>query len=187
MAVQTRMTAAEYLALPETMQRSDLINGEIIMSPTPNVEHQRLVGRLFNLLQRLVPNGEVFLAPLDVYLDDDNVVQPGVMWVAADSKCAAESNYLSGAPDLVVEVLSPGTRRRDRKEKFHLYEKFGTREYWLTEPEEQFLEVWSLKDGKFVRLDAFGTGETFNSPLLGSVEVNAIFPQPSTQTDDPQP
>jgi Uma2 family endonuclease len=187
MAVQTRMTAAEYLALPETTQRSDLINGEIIMSPAPTVEHQRLVGRLFNLLQRLVPNGEVFLTPLDVYLDDENVVQPDVMWVAADSKCVAESNYLSGAPDLVVEVLSPRTKRRDRKENFHLYEKFGTRECWLTDPEDQLNEVWYLKDGKFVRLDIFGPDETFNSPLLGQVEVNAIFPQPSIQPDDPQP
>jgi Uma2 family endonuclease len=190
MAVKTRMTAVEYLALPETMQRSDLINGEIIMSPTPTVEHQRLVLRIARLLEQLVPDGEVFIAPLDVYLDDDNVVQPDVMWVAADSKCVIETKYLKGAPDLVVEVLSPGTKRWDKKEKFHLYEKYGTREYWLTEPDEQFIEVWCLRDGKFVRLDIFGRDETINSPLLGQVEVNAIFPPRSTETeatDDSQP
>jgi Uma2 family endonuclease len=184
MAVQTRMTAAEFMTLPETMLPCDLINGEVIMSPAPTLEHQDLVFRLAKLIDKLIPNGKVNIAPVDVHLDEFNVVQPDILWVAEGSTCVSfEGKWLQGGPDLVIEILSPGSKRLDRKEKFHLYEKHGTREYWMVDSDPKLIEIWYSKDGKFTRLDVYGQDETFTSPLLGAVQVNAIFP-PETQTQE---
>ncbi len=82
------------------------------------------------MLDRLIPDGEVFVAPLDVYLDEVNIVQPDVMWIAADSQCVeVEGRHLRGAPKLGLAVLSPSTVRHDKSTKFRLYEKHGVREY----------------------------------------------------------
>jgi Uma2 family endonuclease len=125
-----------------------------------------------------VTSGKIYVAPVDVYLDDANVVQPDVLWVAPGSACVPfEGKYLRGAPDLVVEVLSPGTARRDKKAKFDLYEKHGVREYWLIDSGAKLLEAWQLKDSRFIRLDVFGPGDQFDSPLLGPIDVSAIFPE----------
>ncbi len=179
MAVETRkMTASEFLALPVSNTFHELLNGEEIMSPSPSGTHQRIAGRLFDLIRRLVPSGEVIFAPLDVYFDDLNITQPDVLWIAEGSACAwVEDKHLRGAPDLAVEILSPGTARVDRKDKFRLYERFGVREYWMVDAAEKLLEIWQLEGKRFMLVDVCGPGDPCNSPLLGEVEVKAIFPE----------
>src|SRR5256885_11123630 len=117
MAIQARkMTANEFLALPVTNLPHELIHGEEVMSPSPTGSHQRTSRRLFKVIEQAIPNGEVFYAPVDVYLDADNVVQPDILWVAEGSACKwIDDKYLEGAPDLTVEIFSPGTVRRDKK------------------------------------------------------------------------
>ena len=172
-----RMTASEFLALPETTLPHELLNGEVTMSPAPTLEHQRLLLRLAKLVEHIVPNGEVFITPVDVYLDESNVLQPDLVWVAEGSAAKSVDNkYLKGAPDLVVEIFSPGTVRRDKKDKFRLYEKFGVREYWMLDPDEKWLEIWLLKDSHFVLVDVFGPNDLCTSPLLGKIDMKAIFP-----------
>ena len=176
MAINTRMTAAAFLQQPETNLPVELINGEVMMSPTPVPAHQRAVGRIFKLLDSLIPDGEVFVAPLDVYLDEANVVQPDVMWVAEKSACTILDSYVQGAPDLVVEVLSPSTARHDKSTKFRLYEQYGAREYWLVDPQAEFVEVWQRENEDFALSGVFGPGDTFDSPALGkSIDANRIF------------
>jgi Uma2 family endonuclease len=178
MAVQVHMTAKEFLALPESNLPSEFIHGEVIMSPAPTLEHQRLFVRLFDLIRRLIPNGEVLIAPVDVYLDDENIVQPDIFWVAAEGKCVSvEGRYLRGAPDLIVEIFSPGSTRRDKKDKFRLYEKHGVREYWMVAPDDKWLEAWQLQEGHYSLIDIFGPGDSFASPLLGAVDMKSIFPE----------
>src|SRR5215831_11445086 len=106
MAVHTRkMTAREFMALPVSNLPHELIHGEEIMSPSPSAKHQRALFRLAKLIERLIPNGEIIIAPMDVYLDDDNVVQPDILWIAENSKAKwVEDKYVTGAPDLVVEI-----------------------------------------------------------------------------------
>jgi Uma2 family endonuclease len=87
MVVQTRMTASEFLALPESNLPAELLNSEIIMSPAPELSHQDIVGRLYMLIKTLAPGGKVYFAPVDVYLDESNVVQPDVLWIADGSAC----------------------------------------------------------------------------------------------------
>jgi Uma2 family endonuclease len=179
MATETRkMTASEFLQLPVSNLPHELINGEEVMAPAPTGNHQRVLLEAAILLKRLVPNGEVLIAPVDVYLDDLDIVQPDIVWVAEGSHCTwVEDKHLRGAPDLVVEIFSPGSLRRDRKDKFRLYEKFGVREYWMIDADEKLLEIWQPQEGRFVLVDVFGPGDPCVSPLLGEVDVRAVFPE----------
>ncbi len=175
---ERRMTAEEYFKLPETNTPMQLIDGVIIMSPSPTLDHQDAVLNTATYLRQLRPDGKVYVAPIDVHLNDMNVVQPDVAWLHPQTKCTRfERKHLLGAPDLVVEVLSPGTARFDRNRKLRLYEQYGTQEYWVEDVITQLVEVWTLADGAFKYIGAYGTGDTFASPLLGqTVDVTAIFP-----------
>jgi Uma2 family endonuclease len=174
--VKSRATLSDYLALPESNQIVELLDGEIIMSATPVPKHQRLVGRFYMLINTLKPNGEVFVAPLGVYLDDDNVPEPDVLWLAENSRCKVGEKLLEGVPDLIVEVLSPGTARQDKVKKFRLYERFGVPEYWIADPIEEYIEVYTLVSGSYQRIGAFVSGESFFSPGLNKqVNLGAIF------------
>jgi len=182
MVTKTRMTAAEYRQLPETTQPTELIEGEIIVSPAPTNDHQSIVRQFVLLLCSMLPSEQVMFAPLDVHLDDETVVQPDVFWVSgADSRCRlGDDGYWYGAPDLVIEVLSPGTARRDKAEKFRLYEKYGVREYWLADPDARYAEVWRRagEASRFEQQGVYGPDESFESALLGQVVTLApIFPQ----------
>ena len=175
---QTRMMAAEFKQLPESSEHIELVDGEIVMSPTPKNRHQSVVGNGFTLLRQITSSGSVVVSPMDVYLDNENVVQPDVFWVSGpDSRCQlGEDDYWHGAPDLVVEVLSPDTALRDKTVKFHLYEKHGVREYWLIDPEAQYVEVWRLENGELRRVGVFGKNNEFESPVLGQlVKVAVLF------------
>ncbi len=175
----TRMTAAEFLDLPESNKIIELINGEVIMAPSPVDKHQEILGNLHFKLKPLVDTGIWRFAPADVHLDGINVVQPDLFWVSPDSQIChlVEGRYWHGAPDLVIEILSPGTTRQDRDTKYRLYEKSGVREYWIVDAEELYIEVYSLRDGAFKRQGIFGLGETFESAVLNglALQVDALL------------
>jgi Uma2 family endonuclease len=176
-AERKRVTAEEYFKLPETMRPTELIDGEIIVSPPPLTDHQFTLQSIYDLIKALGVGGKILWSPAGVYLDDENIPEPDLLWVAPGRESIILRKYVQGAPDLVVEVLSSGTAKRDRTKKFQLYEKYGVREYWLADAEAEYLEVWSLVDGKYQRLGVFGAGDTFESPVLGkTVDVTAIFP-----------
>lgn len=114
-STSSRIDAAAFFQLSETLYPTELIDGQVIRMPAPTPQHQRLVFKI----AKLIPNGEVFVAPNDVHLDAHNVLQPDVMWVAEGSACQeTDKRFVGSAPELVVEVLSEATTRRDRKEKF---------------------------------------------------------------------
>lgn len=176
--IKVRMTATEFLRLPETNLPVQLIDGEVVKMNTPELPHQDIVGStaiLFKLKAREL-GGKAYVAPVDVYFDERNIPQPDVIWLAPDTKCEmVGTQRLSGAPDLIAEVLSPSTASIDRKKKFRLYEKYGVREYWLIDPRDQLVEVWRHEGGRFMLLDVYEVGETFTSALIGTVEVAVLF------------
>ncbi|MBC7812055.1 MAG: Uma2 family endonuclease [Burkholderiales bacterium] len=173
---RTRMTADEFFQLPETTQPTELIDGELIVSPAPILQHQLLVANFHLLLARLIPNGLIFLSPTDVYFDETNVPQPDISWVAENSLCVLAGKRLEGPPDLILEIFSPGTAKRDKQDKFKLYEKHGVREYWMVDPIQQYLEAWVLVDGRYSLLGVYGADDIFDSPVLGKVvSLNSIF------------
>lgn len=164
MIARTRMTAEEFRQLPETNRTTQLLAGEIVVSPSPAPGHQRVLAKLFRLLDGHIKDGEVVLSPMDVYLDEINVVQPDLFWASANGKCKAREDGWYGTPDLIVEVLSPGSSRRDKVDKYRLYEQHGVREYWIIEPTAQWIEAHILTDGKFAHIGTYAGGDRFVSP-----------------------
>jgi Uma2 family endonuclease len=159
--------------LPESNLPMELWDGELIKSPTPNPTHQRLVFNLASLFRDFVTAeqiGKVFLSPLDVVLTQRQVVQPDVFFIAK-SRLHLVTDRVRCAPDLAVEVLSPGRRRRDRVDKKELYGRFGVREYWIVDPEAHTIEIYTLEKGAF-RLHALvEQGETAASKLLSGFKI----------------
>lgn len=167
------MDRAAFLALPESNLPLEYIDGEIAVSPSPVDSHQDMILDAAAYLKMLIPYlaGTLRIAPLDVHIDGQNTVQPDVFWVSADNpRCRlGEDGYWYGAPDLVVEVLSPGTARRDRGIKFRLYERAGVREYWLIDAD--YIEVYRLVNDKFERVGVFGEGEVFVTALIDGLTI----------------
>ncbi len=175
-----RWTYADLEAMPETTQRIEIIDGDLIMSPSPHAaRHQTTVGNIFTLLRAWVrPRklGRVFIAPADVVLTERRVVQPDVFFVRADRLGIVDA-AVRGIPDLVVEVLSPGNARLDRTVKFRLYEDEGVPECWIVEPRTRTVEVFTLTPDGYRKAATAKPGETFSSPLLAglSVSVDDVF------------
>jgi len=173
---KTRMTAAEFLALPESNTPMELINGDIIMSPSPVPLHQKIVVRLLHILGDIIPDGELITAPMDVHLADGHVLQPDIFWIAADGQCIEKPRHYQGAPDLVVEIHSPATVLLDKREKYDIYEKSGVREYWMIDPSGKLIEVYSLINRQFNRQGVYGAGQQFTSPILDqTIDFTGIF------------
>ena len=131
-----------------------------------------MVGEIFALLKNSAKQGLAVLSPLDVYIDGANVVQPDVFWIHKDNqRCVHRDGYWHGAPDLVVEALSPATEKRDRGAKFRIYRQSGVREYWIADPRARFIEVFTRQDDQFVQQGLYGEGETFTSPVLDGLTI----------------
>jgi Uma2 family endonuclease len=175
----TRMSAAEYFLGPESNLMNDLIDGVLIFRGTNTPAHQFVLGDLAIYLHELVPNGRVWLSPLDVHLDDYTVVQPDLFWVAENSRCheSAGRERFENAPDLVIELLMEGWIRHDRIVKFGVYQRFGAPEYWIVDPLNQYVEVYCLVDGKYIQQGIYEATDSFSSPVLGgkTVELSRIF------------
>jgi Uma2 family endonuclease len=172
---KTQVTFEEYAALPETNQVTELIDGEIFVNP-PLDKHQEVLGEIYALVRSLIAGGKLRMAPTGLHFDDGNSFEPDVFWVSAENDlCFLEDNgrFWHGAPDLVVEVLSPSTEANDRGNKFDTYEKYGVREYWLVSPEGHFTEVYQHENGKFNRVGLFKAEQPFVSAVLGGVNINA--------------
>lgn len=171
-------TYDEMLAeLPETNQPTELWDGELVMSPSPRPDHQRIVVRVWQALHSIVSPrklGEVFISPLDVVFSARRVAQPDVLFVSNANRGIIQDR-IRGAPDLVVEVISEGTWRRDRIEKKALYEQFGVAEYWIVDSEAKSIEVFTLADGVYRLHSRASDTEPARSRLLKGFSL--AYPQ----------
>jgi Uma2 family endonuclease len=153
----TRLTYDDFLLFPDDGRRHELIDGEHYVTPSPNTRHQRLVGRLhaaFVLYLRDHSDaGEAFLAPFDVLFSQFDVVEPDLLFIASDQSDIVTDKHIRGAPAIVIEILSPGTRRVDEKIKFRLFERSGVREYWIVDPDLDVVKIYRrAPDGAFPRV-----------------------------------
>src|SRR5258708_4783137 len=136
------LTYQDLLRLPEDLLRHELIDGEHFMSPAPALKHQRIVVNLARILSTFVRAhrlGEVLVAPVDVLFSERDVVEPDLLYVSAAHADRMRERYVAGAPDLVVEVLSPSNPGYDRIKKLRLYEAQGVPEYWIVDPPTETL------------------------------------------------
>jgi len=169
-----RWTFDELVAeLPESNLPTELWDGELVMSPAPSFLHQKIVDRFHDLLKAWVRKhrlGETALAPIDMVLTTRRATQPDVVFISKERLGIIKERIL-GAADLVAEVISPGSRRRDRIDKRDLYEQHGVREYWLIDPEAKTVEVLHLEAGTYQLVGRCHPGERARSRLLKGFEV----------------
>lgn len=174
-----RKTVADFMALPEGTL-AELIDGEILRSPTPFVNHQRVVVRLFRVLDAFVNQrklGEVLVAPIDVHLPSGDVVEPDIVFISS-ANAGILQDWIRGVPDLVVEVLSTTRVERDRIVKRELYARNGVTEYWIVDPEARAVEVFTLAGDRYEPDGYVQADEVMESPLLPDLkfQVANLFP-----------
>jgi len=174
-----KYTYADYLKTPDD-ERYELIEGELLMTPSPVMRHQRISRKMLIALDNHVTDndlGEVFDAPSDVYLDNENIVQPDILFVSKQRLDIIGEKNIQGAPDLVTEIISESTAYRDLVQKKKLYARFGVKEYWIVIPEESSVDIFTLKDNAFVLHKSYGKEDILQSPLLKKlkIELKKIF------------
>lgn len=154
----------------------ELINGILMKKSAPQPRHQRISGNINDLMRQFVKKnalGEVFYAPIDVFLDDENVPQPDLVFVSnARASIVEDREGILGVPDLIVEIISPSSMRLDRVVKKELYEAFAVPEYWLIDPKNDAIEVFSFQNGRYKSV-AFANdlSEKIASTVLAGFEV----------------
>ena len=175
---KAKLTYDEYANLPGD-ERYELIDGELVLVASPSERHQWTATRLYRLMLLAEDRGLgwVYFAPFDVVLTDNDVVQPDLLFISKERADILTEANVQGAPDLVVEILSPSTSRLDRTRKRELYERHEVKEMWLVEPEERKVWVLLLQDGKLEVAGEYGEGRGFSSATLGglTIELDDVF------------
>src|SRR3989338_6289578 len=166
-----KLTYEDYLLLPEGT-RYEIIEGELFMTPSPRTVHQRLIVKLFRIIDNFVRGknlGEVFVAPYDVVLSKHDIVQPDILFVSKENSHLITELNLQGAPDLVVEILSPSIEDRDSILKKKLYAAFGVKEYWIADPAKKSVKLFNLGKKGYMDVE---TGNILKSLLLKGLEID---------------
>ena len=150
-----KLTYDDFLLFPDDGKRHELIDGEHYVTPSPNVRHQEILGRLHLLIGTWLQGhrvGKIFVAPLDVLFSRFDVVEPDLLYVSNERAAEVLSvQHLTGAPDLVIEIASPGTRNRDETIKRRLYERSSVTEYWVVDPDIDVIRIYRRSGERFER------------------------------------
>lgn len=172
-------TYEDYKSLPESMDRRyELLAGDLFMVPAPTTVHQIISQNIeFILLTyvRKTLRGRVLHSPVDVVLGtgaDREIVQPDILFVSAERASIITRPEVVGCPDLVVEVLSPGTQERDSNYKKTLYARYGAREYWIVDPDAKTLDRYVLGNAGFNPPERFTESDSFSSPLFPNLRFD---------------
>ena len=173
-----RMSADDFLRLQDDGTSYELMDGVVVMSPSPTPQHQRVTMKIAAQIEWFLrdhPVGDVF-PEIDVHLGrgptgGDLVYKPEIVFIRAERRAQMREKIV-GAPDLVVEVISRGSRRMDTETKKEDYERFGVREYWLIDPEREAMTFYRLQDGRFVEITP--TGTTFVSQAVPGFKLDLI-------------
>jgi Uma2 family endonuclease len=177
-----KLTYDDFLLFPDDGQRHELIDGEHFVTPTPISRHQLIAGNIFFHVRAYLesrPIGTIIGFPLDVILSRHNVVEPDLLYVCNERRGEILKDWVRGAPDLVVEIASPRTKRRDETIKRDLYERFGVKEYWIVNPHAGAVRVYRADGGGFGSPVDFtlAAGARVTTPLMPGLELPlaAIF------------
>ena len=174
---RVRLTYDDFLLFPDDGKRHELIDGERCVTPSPNIRHQAVLGNLYFLIREWLerhPVGRAFMAPLDVVFTEFDVVEPDLLFVSSKRVAAILTvSHVAGAPDIVVEIVSASTRKRDETIKRRLYERSGVSEYWIIDPDLDVVRVYRNRDKQFERPVELRAedGDILTSPHLDGLEM----------------
>ena len=170
---RVRYTYNDYILLPGD-KRHEVLDGELYVVPAPNTKHQRVSRDLLGALlhhARELDLGEVLPAPYDVVLSVENVVQPDILFVRKERSGIIGEANLKGAPDLVVEILSPASRSKDLELKRKTYARFGVQEYWVVDPDAETVEVFVWSEVGYVTAGTYSKSDRLSSGLLPDLKL----------------
>ena len=173
-------TYADYLSW-KFEERLELFRGKIFKMGAPNTDHQRILGKLYIKIGVFLENKkcQAFIAPFDVRLpvqnkkkDDEvtTVVQPDLCVVCDETKI--DKRGCCGAPDLMVEILSPGNTKTELENKFELYQEAGVFEYWIVSPIVEHIIIYTLVDGKYIGSKPYSTSEIITSAIMPGLKIS---------------
>jgi Uma2 family endonuclease len=171
------LTIEDYRELPETGPRYQLIEGDLYMAPAPNRYHQDISRNLeYILLEYLEENpiGKLYHAPFDVYLDQHNVFQPDIVFVSNARLSILTDVGAEGAPDFVIEILSPKTAKLDWMSKRHVYARSGVHQLWIIDPEQKRIEIYLLSKDAAVPAAVYSETDEFESAVFPGLRFNAV-------------
>lgn len=169
-----KFTYEDYRSTPED-RRYELLDGELVMAAAPRRAHQRTEMNITLRLGNYVENnelGEIYPAPFDVVLSDTDVVQPDLLFVSKERLYIINDDNVRGAPDLVIEILSPSTASIDRNFKRALYARHGVKEFWLVDTDARNITVMLLSEQGYKIIGIYGEGQTLTSPTLEGFTLN---------------
>ena len=174
-----RVTYNDYLTLPEE-KRYEIMEGELFMVPAPDFYHQIVSGNIEFPLMEFVKKrnlGIVVDAPVDVVLSSEDVLQPDILFITRERRHIITKKNVSGAPDLVIEILSPSTQERDKLVKRDIYSKYGVKEYWIVDPVGKNIEVMTIGSKGYTLHAIFLNDEVLTSPLIQgfSLPLKEVF------------
>ncbi|SFG30256.1 Endonuclease, Uma2 family (restriction endonuclease fold) [Desulfotomaculum arcticum] len=169
-------TYEDYLKINDDNQY-ELIGGELILVPSPKTGHQRISGRLYKILANFIDKndlGELLYAPTDVVLSETEKPQPDILFISASRLDIIAEDNIKGAPDLVIEILSPSTTSRDRVGKSKMYYTHGVKEFWIVDPDAKVIEVFSPGEKNWNLVEAYGQDGVLTSSLLLGLQINLV-------------
>ncbi len=172
-----KLTYEDYCQIPDDGQRHEIIEGEHHVSPAPHLDHQALSGNLVEVLRPFVRRhqlGRLYYAPVDVVLSSNDIVQPDILFISAARLAILTKANVQGAPDLVIEILSPSTRHLDETLKRKRYHQLGVHEYWIFDPRRKSVRIFRRGQGAGfgapLELTA-AAGQILTTPLLPGLEI----------------
>ena len=171
-----KFTYADFLNFPDDGKRHEIIDGDHYVTPSPSITHQAVSHNLTMAVGAYLKDhrrGHLFAAPLDVVFCDRSVVEPDLLFVSQERSSILAGEHVRGVPDLVVEILSPGTRKTDEVTKRKLYERVGVLEYWVVDPELDTIKIYRRVGDAFVRMAELSVerADALVTPLLPEFSI----------------
>jgi len=172
-----KLTYDDFVLFPDDGKRHEIIDGEHYVTPSPRIRHQILLGNLYLLIASWLeahPIGRAFLSPLDVLMSDVDIVVPDLLYLSHERAATVlNEKNARGVPELIVEIASPSTRRRDDGIKRRLYERAGVTEYWIVDPEVDRVRVYRRDGDRFARAIELSRehGDLLTTPLMPALEM----------------
>jgi Uma2 family endonuclease len=174
-AEKKKFTKEDYQSLDDGAA-FQLINADLILSPSPIADHKKillnLVIQIKSYMAQCNDRGELLIAPLDVHFDEENIFQPDLFYIKEDRKVELIQDFIYGAPDLIIEILSPATAYYDLRQKKDVYERYGVNEYIIIDPIQLNGEIYGLKNGQLLLRQKASKSEVLRSGLLKGLKID---------------
>jgi Uma2 family endonuclease len=179
MGISTKFTHADLLVMPDDGKRREIMDGDLIVTPSPKFRHQEISGNIYAAFLKYLegyPIGKIAYAPLDVILSEYDVLEPDLLFVLNEHRHIIQ-DWVRGAPDLVIEIVSPTTEAIDRGPKLKAYARFGVPEYWIVDPEQRAIEVYRATSEGYQPAQVFQGPDALTSLLLPgfSLSLREVF------------